>query len=62
MKVKIIDEEHEKALENRINTFIKENDVDIIDIKMCTACSLYGEEQIYCFTALIMYTELNKDM
>lgn len=62
MKVKIIDEEHEKDLENSINKFIKENNIDIVDIKMCTACSLYGEEQIYCFTALIMYTEVNKDV
>lgn len=61
MKVKIIDEEHEKDLEDSINKFIKENNVDIIDIKMCTSCSLYGEEQIYCFTALIMYTE-NKEV
>ena len=62
MKVKIFDEEHEKDLENSINKFIKENDIDIIDIKMCTACSLYGEEQIYCFTALIMYTENSKEV
>ena len=62
MKVKIIDEEHEKDLENSINKFIKENSIDIIDIKMCTACSLYGEEQIYCFTALIMYTDINKEV
>ena len=62
MKVKVIDEEHEKDLENSINKFIKENSIDIIDIKMCTACSLYGEEQIYCFTAIIMYTEVNKEM
>jgi ribose 5-phosphate isomerase RpiB len=61
MKVKIIDEEHEKDLENSINKFIKEGNIDIIDIKMCTSCSLYGEEQIYCFTALIMYTENMKD-
>ena len=61
MKVKIIDEEHEKDLENSINKFISENKIDIIDIKMCTSCSLYGEEQIYCFTALIMYTP-NKEM
>lgn len=62
MKVKIIDEEHEKDLENSINKFIKENSIDIIDIKMCTSCSLYGEEQIYCFTALIMYTEVKKEV
>ena len=56
MKVKVIDEEHEKDLENSINTFIKENTIDIIDIKLSSSCSIYGEEQIYCFTALIMYT------
>ena len=61
MKVKIIDEEHEKDLENGINKFIKENKIDIIDIKMNTACSLYGEEQIYCFTALIMYEEIKEE-
>lgn len=61
MKVKIIDEEHEKDLENSINKFVKENNIDIIDIKLSTACSLYGDEQIYCFTALIMYTENSKE-
>ena len=58
MKVKVIDEEHEKDLENSINKFIKENNIDVIDIKLSTSCSLYGEEQIYCFTALIMYNEI----
>ena len=62
MKVKIFDEEHEKDLENSINKFMKESSVDIIDIKLSTACSLYGEEQIYCFTALVMYTEVSKEM
>ena len=60
MKVKIIDESHEKDLENEINKFIKENNVDIIDIKFASSCTMYGEEQIYCFTALIMYTEEKK--
>ncbi len=59
MKVKVIDEEHEKDLENGINDFIKENDIDVIDIKLSSSCSIYGEEQIYCFTALIIYTEKN---
>ena len=49
MKVKVIDEEHEKDLENGINNFIKENDIDVIDIKLSSSCSIYGEEQIYCF-------------
>ena len=58
MKVKVIDEEHEKDLENSINTFIKENN---IDIKLSSSCSIYSEEQIYCFTALIMYTEIKEE-
>ncbi len=59
MKVKVIDEEHEKDLEKGINDFIKENDIDVIDIKLSSSCSIYGEEQISCFTALIIYTEKN---
>lgn len=57
MKVKIFDEEHEKDLEEDINKYISENDIDVIDIKLSSSCSIYGEEQIYCFTALIMYAE-----
>lgn len=57
MKVKIFDEEHEKDLEDDINKYISENDIDVIDIKLSSSCSIYGEEQIYCFTALIMYAE-----
>lgn len=59
MKVKVIDEEHERDLEDSINNFIKENSIDIIDIKLSSSCSIYGEEQIYCFTALIMYMEIS---
>ena len=54
MKVKVFDEEHEKDLENSINNFINENAIEIIDIKLSSSCSVYAEEQIYCFTALIM--------
>lgn len=60
MKVKIIDEGHEKDLEQEVNKFINENDIDVIDIKFATSCSIYGEEQIYCFTALIMYCDVKK--
>jgi len=61
MKVKVIDEEHEKDLETEINKFISEKNIDIIDIKLSTACTLYSEEQIYCFTALIMYNEIKTE-
>ena len=56
MKVKVFDESHEKDLEEQINKFLKENDVDIIDIKFSTSIGILGEEQIYCFSALIIYS------
>lgn len=56
MKIKIFDESHEKDLEEAINNYIKEKEIeDIIDIKYAVSSSLYGEEQIYCFSALLMY-------
>ena len=55
MKVKIFDESHEKDLEESINKFISEKEIDIIDIKYSIAASLFGEEQIYCFSALMIY-------
>lgn len=56
MKVKIFDEGHEKDLEKTVNDFLKENtEIDIIDIKFQTAISIFSEEQIYCFSAMIIY-------
>ena len=55
MKIKIFDESHEKDLEEDINKFIVEKNVEIIDIKYAVSTSIYGEEQIYCFSALLMY-------
>lgn len=57
MKVKIFDESHEADLEEDINNFIKEEEPDIIDIKYSISNSIYSEEQLYCFSALIMYKE-----
>lgn len=55
MKVKIIDEGHEKDLENAVNSFLSTLEGDVVDIKFSVAISTCGEDQIYCFTALIMY-------
>lgn len=55
MKVKVFDESHEKDLEAAINKFLSENDVDVIDIKYEVAVSVFSEEQIYCFSAMIIY-------
>lgn len=57
MKVKVFDESHEKDLEDDINNFIKESNPDILDIKYSISNSIYSEEQLYCFSALIMYQE-----
>ena len=54
MKVKVFDECHEKDLEDAINRFISEEEPEIIDIKFSTAIAV-SEEQIYCFSALIVY-------
>ena len=58
MKVKIFDESHEKDLETSINEFLDEQEnIHIIDIKFQTAISIFSEEQIYCFSAMILYSK-----
>ena len=54
MKIKIFDEGHEKDLEEKINNFLKEQK-NIIDIKYQVSIAMYQEEQIYCFSAMILY-------
>ncbi|MGM9878624.1 MAG: sporulation protein Cse60 [Bacilli bacterium] len=58
MKVKVFDEAHEKDLEEKINIFLEELDEDkeVIDIKYEVSISVFAEEQIYCFSAMIIYT------
>lgn len=57
MHVKIFDEESEKDLEFDINEFLNEEKYDIIDIKYTVSASMFGEDQIYCFSALVWYNE-----
>lgn len=54
IKVKIFDENHEKDLERKINEFISSG-VNVIDIQFRTAISVFSEDQIYCFSAMIVY-------
>ncbi len=56
MKVKMFDESHEKDLEVAINNFLNTVNSDIIDIKYSVAISVFGEEQVYCFTAMVIYS------
>lgn len=55
MKVKLFDEGHEKDLELAINEFLCDNDIDVIDIKYQVSICVSGEEQLYCFSAMIIY-------
>lgn len=57
MKVKLFDEECEKDLELDINSFISNENYDIIDIKYAVSSSIFGEDQIYCFSAMVLYNE-----
>lgn len=54
MKVKVFDFEDEKDLENEINNFL-DDDIDVIDIKYSVSSAIYSEEQIFCFSAMIIY-------
>ena len=56
-KVKIIDENHEKDLETSLNDFLSTLIGDIIDIKFQVSVALFSDEQIYCFTAMVVYDE-----
>ena len=56
MKVKLFDFESEKDLEEAINEFLN-NEVEIMDIKYQVSTSIFSEEQIYCFSAMIIYNE-----
>lgn len=55
MKIKIFDEEDEKDLEKAVNDFLEETDKEIMDIKYQVSCSIFGEEQIFCFSAMVIY-------
>lgn len=56
MKVKIFDLEDEKDLEDEINLFLSENSVNVIDIKYQVSIGVFSEEQVFCFSAMIVYS------
>ena len=55
MRVKVFDEMHEKDLEDAVNNFLDSLEEDVIDIKYQVGVSMFSEEQIYCFSAMIIY-------
>ena len=58
MKVKIFDESHESDLEKSVNDFLKTLDGEVVDIKYQVSVSIFSEEQIFCFSAMIIYYSL----
>lgn len=55
LRVKVIDENHEKDLESSVNNFLVNTEYEIVDIQFRTAVSIFSEEQVYCFSAMIIY-------
>lgn len=56
MKVKIFDEGHEKDLEDAINDFLKTiADSDVVDIKYQISTMYDYKDQIYCYSAIVIY-------
>jgi hypothetical protein len=57
IQVKLFDYEHEKDLEEEMNAFLENiTDNQIVDIKYNVATTSEEEdEQIYCFSAMVVY-------
>ena len=56
MKVKLFDFEDEKDLEKAVNEFLDDS-IEVVDIKYQVSSSIFSEEQIYCFSAMIVYSK-----
>ena len=57
MKVKLFDTEDELDLEEDINTFIQSSNIEVIDIKYQVSVGVFSDEQVFCFSAMVIYTE-----
>lgn len=55
MKIKVFDESHEKDLEEAVNQFLSSLKGELMDIKYQVAIGISGEDQIYCYSALVLY-------
>ncbi|MCP3741088.1 sporulation protein Cse60 [Rossellomorea sp. BNER] len=55
LQVKVFDYEHEKDLEKQMNHFLRDiEEKKIIDIKYHVA-AMAEDDQIYCFSAMVVY-------
>ena len=56
MKVKLFDCEDEGDLEEDINNFIEDNEIEVVDIKYQVSVGVFSEELFFCFSAMLIYT------
>ena len=57
VQIKVFDEEHEDDLTEVVNSWIQEHaDIRLMDIKFSRAVSDFEEEQIYCFSAMVIFS------
>ena len=57
VQIKVFDEEHEDDLTEVVNAGLQEHaDIRLMDIKFSTAVSDFEEEQIYCFSAMVIFS------
>ena len=57
MKVKLFDCEDESDLEEDINNFISNPNIEVMDIKYQVSVGVFSEEQVFCFSGMILYVE-----
>lgn len=57
MKVKIFDFEHELDLEKAINNFLQDANFNIIDIKYQVSNFYAMNEQVFSFSAMIIFDD-----
>ena len=55
MKVKIFGLEDEKDLENEVNAFLSDLEGEVVDIKYQVSLGVFSDEQVFCFSAMIVY-------
>lgn len=56
LKVKVFDFEDEHDLEDEVNNFINNTEnIEIMDIKYQVGVGVFSEEQVFCFSAMIIY-------
>ena len=60
MKVKLFDCEDETDLEEDINSFLSNQNIQVVDIKYQVSVGIFSEEQIFCFSAMILYQDKKK--